>query len=212
MVVQYIKLYHSMLPPKQKAVLDFINEYQQAHGHGPTLEEIAKKLEKAVPTIHQHVQALRAKGYLRLPSTNARGIGIFDPNEEIVEIPLMGFISAGGGIANVETPEPIKVQRSLLSPNGQHYALIVRGTSMINDGILPDDVIVVKYQNYADNGDVVIALIRENGESLATVKRFYNHGSKIELRPKNPDLQSMLFDVGEVEIRGKFVGLLRKGA
>ncbi len=200
-----------MLAPKQKEILDFINQYQQAHGHGPTLEEIAQKFKKAVPTIHQHVQALRAKGYLKLPSTNARGIGVYDANEEVVEIPLMGYISAGGGLANIETPEPIKVQRSMLSPNGQHYALIVRGTSMIDDGILPDDIIIIKYQNYADNGDVVIALIQESGETLATVKRFYHHGNRVELRPKNPELQPRMFNLGEVEIRGKFVSLLRKG-
>lgn len=200
-----------MLPPKQKDVLDFINQYQRAHGHGPTLDEIAEKLKRAVPTIHQHVQVLRAKGYLRLPSSNARGIGVFDPHEEIVEIPLLGVVSAGGGIENLETPEPIKVQRSMLSPTGQHYALLIKGTSMIEDGILPDDVVVVKYQNYADNGDVVIALIDEGGSQIAIIKRFYNHGSKIELRPKNPDLEPKMYNPGEIEIRGKFVGLLRTG-
>lgn len=200
-----------MLPPKQKEILEYINRYQIAHGYGPTLDEIAKHLSKAIPTIHQHVLALRAKGYLKLPSVNARGIGVFDPHEEIVDIPLMGYVSAGGGIENVESPEPIKVQRTLLSPNGQHYALKVRGTSMIEDGILPDDIVVVKYQNYADNGDVVVALIRSDNSTLATIKRFYNHGNRIELRPKNPNLQSRMFSPGDVEIRGKFVGLLRIG-
>ena len=200
-----------MLPPKQKDVLDFINQYQRAHGHGPTLDEIAEKLKRAVPTIHQHVQVLRAKGYLRLPSSNARGIGVFDPHEEIVEIPLLGVVSAGGGIENLENPEPIKVQRAMLSPMGQHYALVVRGTSMIEDGILPEDVVIIKYQNYADNGDAVIALINIGGNQLATIKRFYNHGSKIELRPKNPELKSKTYNPGEIEIRGKFVGLLRNG-
>lgn len=200
-----------MLPPKQKDVLDFINQYQRAHGHGPTLDEIAEKLKRAVPTIHQHVQVLRAKGYLRLPSSNARGIGVFDPHEEIVEIPLLGVVSAGGGIENLENPEPIKVQRAMLSPMGQHYALAVRGTSMIEDGILPEDVVIIKYQNYADNGDAVIALVNVGGTQLATIKRFYNHGSKIELRPKNPELKSKTYNPGEIEIRGKFVGLLRNG-
>lgn len=200
-----------MLPPKQKEILDFINQYQKAHGYGPTMDAIATHFQKAVPTIHQHIQALRAKGYLKVPGVNARSVGVFDPNEEIVEIPLMGFISAGGGIENTQAPEPIKVQRSLLSPTGQHYALIVRGTSMVDDGIFPDDIIVVKYQNYADNGDVVIALVGENGSSLATVKRFYHHGNRIELKPKNPNLNPQMYNVGEVEIRGKFVGLLRKG-
>ena len=200
-----------MLPPKQKDVLDFINQYQRAHGHGPTLDEIAEKLKRAVPTIHQHVQVLRAKGYLRLPSSNARGIGVFDPHEEVIEIPLLGFVSAGGGIENLETPEPIKVQKSMLSPMGQHYALVVRGSSMIDDGILQDDVVIIKYQNYADNGDIVIALISIGGNQLATIKRFYNHGSKIELRPKNPELKPKMYNLGEIEIRGKFVGLLRTG-
>lgn len=201
-----------MLPPKQKDVLNFINQYQRAHGNGPTLDEIAKKLKRAVPTIHQHVQVLRAKGYLRLPSSNARGIGVFDPHEEIVEIPLLGVVSAGGGIENLENPEPIKVQRAMLSPMGQHYALTVKGTSMIEDGILPEDIVIIKYQNYADNGDVVIALIDEDGSSqLATIKRYYNHGNKIELRPKNPNLQSKMYQQRDIEIRGKFIGLLRKG-
>ncbi|MBI3576611.1 repressor LexA [Candidatus Gottesmanbacteria bacterium] len=200
-----------MLPFKQKEVLDFINQYQRAHGHGPTLDEIAEKLKRAVPTIHQHVQVLRAKGYLRLPSSSARGIGVFDPHEEIVEIPLLGVVSAGGGIENLENPEPIKVQRAMLSPMGQHYALVVRGTSMIEDGILPEDVVIIKYQNYADNGDVVVALIGNDGHQLATIKRFYNLGSKIELRAKNPGLKPKKYNPGEIEIRGKFVGLLRKG-
>jgi len=200
-----------MLPTKQKAVLDFINEYQKNNGYGPTLDEISQKLGTTIPTIHQHIKALRAKGYLKFAGVNARSIGIFDPHEEIAEIPLLGYVSAGGGIENVENPEPIKVQRALLSPVGQHYALIVQGTSMIDDGILPDDIIVVKHQNYADNGDVVVALTGTEGDSLATVKRFYNHGNTIELRPKNPTLPSRMYDSGDVEIRGKFVGLLRKG-
>lgn len=200
-----------MLPPRQKAVLDFVNQYRLDYGRGPTLDEIAKGLGKSIPTIHQHVQALRKKGFLKFPSANARSIGVFDPDEEIVDIPLLGYVSAGGGIENVENPEPLKVQKAMLSSTGEHYALIVRGTSMIEDGILPDDIIVVKHQNHADNGDVVVALIDQDGTNLATVKRFYNHGNKIELRPKNPELQSKMYNQGDVEIRGKFVGLLRKG-
>ncbi len=201
-----------MLSQKQKETLNFINSYQSANGHGPTLDEIALYFGKTIPTIHQHVQALRTKGFLKLPSTNARSIGVFDPYEEVVQIPLLGFISAGGGLENIENPSPIKVQRSLLSPLGQHYALTVRGTSMIDDGIYPDDIIIVRHQNYVDNGDIVVALVLdEHGTQLATVKRFYNQGNEIELRPKNPTLQSRFYQLGEVEIRGKFVGLLRQG-
>lgn len=200
-----------MLPPKQKAILDFINKYQSLNGAGPTLDEIASYFKKSIPTIHQHVQVLREKGFLKLPSVNARGVGVFDPYEEVVQIPLLGVISAGGGLENIENPTPIKVQRSLLSPTGQHYALVVQGTSMIDDGILPDDTIIIRSQNYADNGDVVIALILDGyGTQLATVKRFYNQGARIELRPRNPALESRFYDIGEIELRGKFVGLLRQ--
>lgn len=200
-----------MLPDKQKEVLDFINEYQKNHGHGPTLDEIAQSLQKTIPTIHQHIQALRVKGFIKLPGLKARSIGVFDPNEEVVEIPLVGYVSAGGGIDNLENPEPIKVQGTLLSSTGQHFALIVRGDSMVDDGILQGDIIVVRTQNHADNGDVVVALMGSDESARATVKRYYNHGSRIELRPRNPNLQPLMCNPGEVEIRGKFVGLLRKG-
>ncbi len=201
-----------MLSPKQKEILKFINDYQAKSGHGPTLDEIARAFEKSVPTIHQHIQVLRRKGFLKLPTTNARSIGILDPYEEVVRIPLIGTISAGGGLENIENPEPIKVQKSLISPTGQHFALKVQGESMVEDGILPEDIILVRQQNYADNGDVVIALFFDkSGAQLASVKRFYNQGNKIELRPRNSSLQSKFFFPGEIEIRGKFVGLLRQG-
>ncbi len=200
-----------MLPTKQKEVLDFINKYHDSHGHGPTLDEIAVELKRTIPTIHQHVRALRTKGFLKIPTSTARSIGVFDSSDEIQEIPLLGYISAGEGIENIENPEPLKVQKSLLSPTGQHYALIVKGTSMTDDGIMPDDIVVIKQQNYGDNGDVVVALIGSETDTLATIKRFYNHGNKIELRPKNPALQSKWYNFGDIEVRGKFVGLLRKG-
>ncbi len=199
-----------MLPPKQKAVYDFIKKFQVEHGFGPTLDEIATKLKKTVPTIHQHVQALRAKGFLKQVGVVARSISTFDSNEEVSEIPLLGYVSAGSGIENIENPETIKVQNSMISPQGAHFALIVKGTSMIEDGIFPEDIIVVKRQNFADNGDVVVALTGSQDRALATVKRFYNQGDKIELRPKNPILPSVFYDPGQIEIRGKFVGLIRR--
>lgn len=200
-----------MLPEKQQEVLNFIHKYHDLNGIAPTLDEIASELKKSVPTIHQHVRALRSKGYLKMAGTSARNIGVFTSTEEIKEIPLLGYVSAGGGIENVENPEPIKVQKSLLSPNGEHFALIIKGTSMIDDGIFPDDIVIIKKQNYADNGDVVIALTGSSDNALATIKRYYNLGNKIELRPKNPELTARTYYPGEIEIRGKFVGLLRHG-
>lgn len=200
-----------ILPERQAKVLSFINKYQSEKGHGPTLDETSKALKITVPTVHQHVKALRRKGYLKSPALESRNLGVFLSNDEIAEIPMLGAVSAGGGLENIENPEPIKVQKTLLSPSGHNYALLVRGNSMIDDGIIPDDIIIVKEQNHADNGDVVIALIKDNGDSVAVVKRFYNHGNQIELRPKNPTLATKMYNPGTVEIRGKFMGLLRKG-
>jgi len=200
-----------MLSEKQKEVLNFINNYQSKHGHTPTLDEIATKFRRSIPTVHEHVTALRNKGYLKSASVNSRNIGVVRASDELEEVPLLGYISAGEGIENIENPESISVQKSLLSPSGVHFALVVKGTSMIQDGIVSDDVVLVKEQEYADNGDVVIALTGGEGDSLATIKRFYNHGNKIELRPRNPEMHSKWYNKGEVEIRGKFIGLLRKG-
>lgn len=201
----------NLLPTAQAKVFAFINKYQSEKGHSPTLGEISKALKTTIPTVHQHVKALRKKGYLKSSSVESRNLSVFLSDEEIAEIPLLGVVSAGGGLENIENPQIIKVQKTLLSPTGKNYALLVRGTSMIDEGILPDDIIIVKQQSYADNGDVVIALIDVHGETLATVKKFYNHGNLIELRPKNPIYDPKMYKPGTVEIRGKFMGLLRKG-
>lgn len=200
-----------MLTLKQKQILNFIKTFKEKHGRSPTLDEIAKKFNRSIPTIYFHVQALRAKGFLRIPESKARSIEIFDPSEDIVEIPLLGYISAGEGIENLESPEPIKVQRSLLSPTGQHYALKVKGDSMIDVGILDGDIVIVKYQHYADNGDIVVALFKDDSFNIkATIKKFYNRGDKIELVPKNPKYKPIWVNPGDIEIRGKFIGLLRQ--
>lgn len=201
-----------MLPPKQKAVFDFVSSYQQKHGSSPTLDEISQEFRKAIPTIHQHVKALRKKGYLKPPSINLRSVGTFEPEEEVTEIPLMGLISAGEGIEPVENPEPIKVLKNNLSGEGRHYALKVVGDSMIEDHIKNGDIVIVRFQNVARDGDTVIAII-DQGNEKATIKKFYNLGDKIELRAANSKLKSWpkQFEFGDIEIRGKFVGLIRKG-
>ena len=200
-----------MLTVKQKAILDFINEFKKKSGRPPTLDEIARHFERSVPTIHFHIQALRAKGFLKIPGIRARSIEIFDSTEEVTEIPLLGYISAGEGIENLESPEPIKVQRSLLSPSGQHYALRVTGDSMIDAGIMEGDIVIVKYQHYADNGDVVVVLLKDKSlGTKATIKKFYNRGKKIELVPQNPKYPSIWVNLDDIEIRGKFIGLLRQ--
>lgn len=131
----------------------------------------------------------------------SRGI---QPNRE-TEIFLLGKIAAGKPIEPIENPVPIKVPDFLVKTPGNYYALEVKGTSMEEDGILDGGVIVIRHQNVAENGDAVVAITEEG----ATLKRFYRHRDQFELRPRNQAHRSKFFKPGDLEIRGKYMGLLR---
>ncbi len=189
--------------PKQKQVFDFISIFAAKHGYAPSLEEVGKELGLAISTIHQHVMALKSKGYLKKENNQPRGVSVMEKTTDVTEIPLLGIIAAGVPIEPYENPEPIKVQKSLVSSRGDFYALKVKGDSMIEDGIWDGDIVIIKHQQTADNGDTVVA-ITENG---ATLKRFKNQDGKIFLEPRNPKLENIYPKT--LEIRGKFVGLIR---
>lgn len=197
-----------MLTQRQKQVLEFIQDYIKENGHGPTLTQIDKTLGiGSSSAAFQHVEALRRKGFLKKTAHQARSISTYDKSEDVVEVPLMGSIALGIPIESFDEPEPINVPRILTSGFGQHYALQAKGDSMVNLGILGGDILIIKHTNQANNGDVVVAMTDEG----ATLKKFYDHGNKIELRPANDDRQSMFYPQGEVEVQGKFCGLIRKG-
>lgn len=199
-----------MLTPRQKEILDFIREYRGKHGISPTLSEIKQKFQfSSNSAAHQHVAALQRKGFLKKLPYQTRAISLIDENEGTKEIPLVGRIALGEPIESFDTKETIKVPDILLTGNGQFYALEAKGNSMNDDGILNGDLIIVKHANTAENGDVVVAMTSEG----ATLKRFYNHGDKVELRPKSDDSTyiSKFFPQGEVEIQGTFSGLIRRG-
>lgn len=202
-----------MLTRKQSEILNFIKDFYLKNQRGPKIEEIADFFKKSTSTIFFHLDILRRKGFIK--SFYGENLPIEVSNnksQEIIEIPLLGYISAGYGIENIENPEIIKIHKNMISSTGQHYALRVRGKSMIDAGILDGDIILVRHQNYADNGDIVVALFKENTFDIkATIKKFYNRGSKIELVPMNPDpfYKSIWVKRGDIEIRGKFVGLIR---
>ncbi len=187
------------LTPKQKQILDFIREFAENKSYPPSLAEIANKFHKSIPTIFQFVATLKSKGYLEKEHDVARGIYTKKP-----EIFLLGKIAAGEPIEPLENPEPIEVPKEMIASPANYYALEVKGDSMIDEGILDQDIIVVKYQNTADNGDVVVA-ITEKG---ATLKIFHQKGDKIYLQPRNDKYKNIY--PKELEIRGKFVGLVRK--
>lgn len=193
------------LTKKQKQVFDFINTYIAENGISPTIEEIRQNLKlKAVSTIHEHINSLTEKGYL-LKSENAiRGLSLMKEIKSIVEIPIVGRIAAGNPI---EVIENIEDTISIVNPNIKtaegYYALRVTGDSMIDEGIFDGDIVVIKKQSVAENGQTVVAIIDDNE---ATLKKLYREKNRYRLEPRN---QNMLpFFRKEVEVRGVVVQVI----
>lgn len=196
----------SKLTKKQKQVFDFIKTYISENGISPTIEEIRKELKlKAVSTIHEHINSLEAKGYISKSENSARSLSLMKEIKSVVEIPILGNIAAGQPIEAIENREDFI---SLVDPNIQnskdYYALRVVGESMIDEGIFDGDVVVIKKQSVAENGQTVVAIIDDNE---ATLKKLYREKSRFRLEPRN---QSMLpFYRKEVEVRGVVVQVIR---
>ena len=148
---------------------------------------------------------MEQRGYLSSPWKNRkRAIDLLPLRTGSLSIPFLGIVAAGAPIEAVEVPEVIEVPESLLG-SGDNFALRVRGDSMIDEGIREGDILIITRLAHAENGQTVVALVR--GES--TVKKFYQHGEEIELRPANSQMESLHISAGDVEIVGTVVGLLR---
>ena len=190
---------------KQKQVFDFINTYIAENGISPTIEEIRKKLKlKAVSTIHEHIDSLKEKGYLSKSINSARSL---TPKKEIktfFEIPIMGRIAAGSPIDVIEDfQETISVSSQNIKNPKEYYALRVVGDSMIEEGIFDGDIVIIKHQSSAENGQTVVAIIDDN---KATLKKLYREKGKIRLQPRNPNMQPLFRT--EVEVRGVVVQVI----
>lgn len=200
------------LYPRQRQIRDFIFQYIQKNGYSPTLPEIAEAMEvKSLSTIHEHLKALAKKNVVRIYKGAVRGIEIIDQtmsNQSLVNIELYiaGFIAAGEPIEAIEDPqETINVSSNMLSGKKRAFVLQVRGDSMIEEGILDGDFVVVEEQNTAENGDIVVALFN-NG--FATLKKFFKEKSRIRLEPANAKMASIY--VQDVAIQGKVCGVVRR--
>lgn len=196
----------STLTKKQKEVFDFINKYIDENGISPTIDEIRIKLKlKAVSTVHEHVSSLKEKGYLSKSENLPRSIMPQKEIKSVIEIPIIGKIAAGQPI---EAIEDFNNTISIINPNiknsKDHYALRVTGDSMIEEGIYDGDIVVIKKQSVAENGQTVVAIIDDN---QATLKKIYREDKKIRLQPRNPDMKP-LFRI-DVEIRGVVVQVIR---
>ncbi len=167
-----------ILTPKQKAVYRFIQEYIEENHRPPSLREIGTHLDLSVGTVQDQVEAIRRKGFLQKDHTKARGLRL---PMSAQQIPVLGRVHAGPLHAAIENVEGYLPVGSQFSPS-QHFALKVRGDSMIEAGILEGDMVIVRVQATADDGDVVVARVDDE----ATVKRLRRQGAKTILEPANP--------------------------
>lgn len=201
--------YHLLpLTPKQAAILVFLKEYCEDKEFSPSLEEISKKFKVSIPTIHQHIEAIRKKGFLQKGDFQRRSMVPIEKIHGIVQVPLLGKIAAGLPIQAFQEVDPVQVPTSLISNPENHYALKVSGDSMIGDDIWDGDIILVKHQINADIGELIVAVANDE----VTLKRYGGvKNGKVVLIPKNPKYKVMNIEPDRFEIRGKFVGLLRRG-
>lgn len=203
----------SNLTKKQAEVLDYIKKYSATHGYPPAVREIGSALGLSSPaTVQAHLNKLKEAGVIKNSSNKFRTIEILVDNEylnqeeEVIKVPLLGKITAGNPIEAIERPdEYFDLPASLVPQNETIFTLEVSGESMIKKGIFDGDYVIVKKQNIARNGDIVVAMTPENE---VTLKTFYKEENHIRLQPENDTMSPFIFP--NVTILGKAIGLFRK--
>jgi repressor LexA len=196
---------------RQKQIVDFIHQYIQSNGHSPTLQEIADAMSlSSLATVHEHIATLVRKGVIKKYDGSVRGLEIIDPRytgtTSSMELPVLGFIAAGKPIEPYTDPNAsFSVAPSMISGKKRSFVLMVKGDSMIDEGILDGDYVVIEEELQAKNGDIVVALL-ENG--LATLKRFFKEATRIRLEPANSTMSPIY--ATNVKIQGKVVGVIRR--
>lgn len=201
------------LTKKQSEVLKFVKEFMVSHGYPPTVREIGEALGLSSPaTTHSHLKGLEEKGYIRKNGSKNRAIELLvdneyaKKNEDIVEVPLLGKITAGNPIEAIENPgEYFSLPAYLIPKQKEVFTLKVSGESMINAGIYDGDIVIVERCNTARNGEIVVAMTDENE---VTLKTFYKEEGYFRLQPENDTMKPFIFK--NITILGKAIGLYRK--
>lgn len=201
------------LTRKQEEIMNFIKEYIVSHGYPPTVREIAKGVGVSSPaTVQAHLNNLEHKGVIKKDGTKNRAIELLVENEfaiqetNVVEVPLLGKITAGNPIEAIERPgEYFSLPAYLIPNNKEVFTLLVSGNSMINAGIFDGDIVIVEKQNTARNGEIVVAMTDENE---VTLKTFYKEANYFRLQPENDTMDPIILN--NVTILGKAIGLYRK--
>ena len=199
-----------ILTRRQKEICDYLEDYIASHGYAPTLEEIGVHFQlSSLATVHKHLTNLERKGAIARKWNLTRAIEITPQKKPktALELPLLGRVAAGAPIEAIETNDSLMIPEEFVRRPNNAFALRVQGESMIGEGILDGDFIVVEKRPSADNGETVVAVV--NGE--ATVKKLYRErGGKIRLQPANARMEPIVIKEKEVEIRGVVVAVLRR--
>lgn len=201
------------LTPRQQEILTYIKKYSAMHGYPPAIREICAGVGLSSPaTVFVHIKNLEKNGFIKSTNNKFRTIELLvnneylEKNEDVIKVPLLGKITAGNPITAIEQPdEYFDLPASLMPKSGEVFTLHVSGESMINKGIYDNDYVIVKRQNDAKNGDIVVAMTDENE---VTLKTFYKEKDHIRLQPENDTMEPLIFP--NITILGKAIGLYRK--
>ena len=200
-----------MLPltKRQREILDYLHDFIEQHGYAPSLEEVGRRFGlSSLATVHKHLTNLQEKGFIRRAWNRSRSVELVPKpaGTRVLELPLLGYVAAGAPIEAVASSESIAVPEYFIGRR-ETYVLRVRGDSMIDEQIRDGDMVIVEDRKTADNGEMVIALLRG---SDVTLKKFYRDNGRVRLQPANPALQPIFVDAAQVKIQGVVVGVMRK--
>ena len=195
------------LTKRQQIVFEFIKGYIQTHGVSPSYEEIRGHFGfGSYNSVQKHLKSLVTKGVLQTPWGNQkRALMLVEPGPTTTVLNLLGRVAAGRPIEAIQNPDTVEVPEMLLRGE-DNFALRVVGDSMVDEGIRDGDIVIVKSQRDAKNGQTVVALIGDE----ATIKQYYRRGARIELRPANPRMSSLMVNEDDLQVQGVVVGLIRK--
>ncbi len=202
---------------RQRDILNFIREFQKDRGIAPTHREICDHFGfSSYGTVYKHLSLLEKKGLIRRDWNQKRGVELVEEKEErretrrderssARELPLFGYIAAGRPL-DVDVSDELITVPEHLTTRGENYVLKVRGDSMVDDGILDGDLVIIARRERADNGEMVVANV--NGE--VTLKRLYREGEKVRLQPANSMMSPIYAAARDVAVQGVVVGLMRR--
>jgi repressor LexA len=205
-----------MLTGRQREIIDYLSEYVHERGYPPTVREIGEAVGLASPsTVHAHLANLERAGLLKRDPTKPRALELIGRDRggredaKVLSLPLVGEIAAGGPLLAEQNVEDYLEVPELLAAGGADFLLRAKGESMIQAGILDGDYVVVRKQQDARNGDIVVALAGEDESAdEATVKRFFREDGRVRLQPENDALEPIY--AHHVQILGKVIGVFRQ--